>query len=265
MNSNSQKFSPQSENFRIVQAGLDILLKNIKIFMEETLKSIYGTNFWIYLEHGPKLAQQMHIPEMKDYNLTSDLKAGKTYRDVLFYLNSLIKNWETIKSLFDTNHIISLCHEIKYFRNKWAHQSPFTLREVYRFLDSVQYVLEELKLEYYYIDCMRKAVLEAYYKEEVQNAMGHRMHEIINHEENSHILQQSNLFNDFKEDQNSNLLQQHCNQEDLEMIDSHEIDIDNLYESNYQKIISTQTGQNSNYSVTLLEDECENSKYAENK
>lgn len=259
MNSNSSNFSAQSENLTIVQAGLDILLKNIKLFMEETLKSIYGTNFWIYLEHGPKIAQQMHTLEMKDYNLTSDLQAGKTYRDVLFYLNSLIRNWETIRSLFATNHIISLCHDIKYFRNKWAHQSPFKLREVHRFLDSVQYILEELKLEYYDIDCMRKAVLEAYYKDEVQIAMELRMQN-INHEQNSQILQSSNFYNDFKEDSFRNLNRQMCNEDDLEMIDCHEINRENLYESNYQNIISNQTGKNSSYSVTLLEEECENSE-----
>jgi hypothetical protein len=262
MNSNS---SAQSDNLRIVQGGLDILLNNIKPFMEETLKSIYGNNFWIYLEHGPKIVQQMDTLEMKDYNLTSDIQAGKKYRDVLFYLNSIIKNWETIRSLFGTNHILSLCHDIKYFRNKWAHQSPFTLREVYRFLDSVQIMLEELKLEYYDIDSIRKAVLEAYYKEEVERAMGLRMPEDKKHDENSQTNQSNNYYNDLKGIQSQNLSQQNYNEEDLEMIDSHEIDRENLYESNFQKIISTQSGKNSSYSVTFLEEEGENSQNRESK
>jgi len=54
MNSNSSNFSAQSENLTIVQAGLEILLKNIKLFMEETLKSIYGKTFGFTWSTGLK-------------------------------------------------------------------------------------------------------------------------------------------------------------------------------------------------------------------
>jgi len=40
----------------------------------------------------------------------------------------------------------TLIHELKAFRNKWAHHADMTWRDVYRFLDSLELVFEELNL-----------------------------------------------------------------------------------------------------------------------
>ena len=162
------------EFFNIIQNALEILLKNLKPFIEDSLINLYGNEYLFYMEHGIKAYSDIsinNINSMKDYNLNLELSNNKKYRDVLFYINALIKNWDGIKNLFKTNYILCLSHDIKFFRHKWAHQSNFTTRELYRFVDQCQAFIEEFGGEVYEIEILRKAVLEYLYNEEVNKAL----------------------------------------------------------------------------------------------
>ena len=41
----------------------------------------------------------------------------------------------------------TLVHEIKLFRNRWAHQGDFSTRDVHRLLDSILILFDELQLD----------------------------------------------------------------------------------------------------------------------
>jgi hypothetical protein len=151
----------------IIQNCLEILLTQLEPVIHSTTSQIYGNDYLIYLEYGPKAAN-LSLTEMKDYAIHFNHPLNlRKYKDLLFYLNSIIKNWETLKGLFKTNYVLCLCHSLKYFRNKWAHQSKFTKRELHRFIDECQVLLEEFDVKSDEIDLIRKHALEAYYHEEV--------------------------------------------------------------------------------------------------
>jgi hypothetical protein len=148
---------------QIIQNGLDILKKELETYLETKLRDCYGDEFFVYMESGPKVNPN----KMVDVNLYN---TKNKYKDVLFYLNAFIKNWEfPFKSMFNGhNYPLTLCHSIKYFRNRWAHQSVFTIRETYRLFDECQALLEELKLDTTEIEIIRKGVLEMLVTEETK-------------------------------------------------------------------------------------------------
>jgi hypothetical protein len=151
---------------QIIQNALDVLKKQLEKFLELKLRDCYGDEFYIYMENGPKVNPN-HMIDINIYN-------SKTkYKDVLYYLSAFIKNWEfPFKNLFSNNYSLTLCHSIKYFRNRWAHQSVFTLRETYRLMDEGQALLEELNMDHSEIEIIRKSVLEMLVEEEVKNKKG---------------------------------------------------------------------------------------------
>lgn len=237
-----------------VQSCLDILKRQLQNYLEEILMKIYGEDYILYMEHGTKGVNQII---MNDYNVLNKNK----YKDVLFYLNAFIKNWELLSSLFTTNYAVSLCHTIKYFRNKWAHQSPFSLRETYRFMDECQALIEEIKKDSSEIDIIRKQLLEIYYASEVNN-----YYNSINN--NNNFQQNDNLIN-FSTENKSNLLSnsnnnfvsynnisnRYINDNNImdynhDMIDGSQIDREQLIDLNYQKLINN----NKDFKITNLSD-----------
>ena len=83
-------------------------------------------------------------------------------KDALFYLNFFIRNWSTLNQNFYNNYILSIANSLKYFRNKISHQSPVTLREMYKFIDDTQILLENLNVNHNDINSLntiRKQVL----------------------------------------------------------------------------------------------------------
>jgi len=239
------------EYHQIIHNALEIVLKNIQPFIEDNFKKVYGNEFWIYMENGPIINSQMN--DHSDNNI-------RRYKDLLFYLNAFIKNWNLFKGLFNSNYIICLCYDIKYFRNKWAHQSLFSTREVYRFLDQSQALLEEINLNTYEIEILRKAILEYFYKEEVDkniasikqlepNNQGFLQH---NSQINNQI--QNNAYIDFQSiNENNNY--KHQNDENLTMLDGDEVDKNLLHYENYEKLM-----KNKNFDVYKISyyDEHEN-------
>ncbi|MCQ2816248.1 MAG: Swt1 family HEPN domain-containing protein [archaeon] len=69
------------------------------------------------------------------------------YKDALFYLNFFTKNWNNLLvNKFSNSYILSIIHSLRYMRNKVSHQAPVSLREIYKFVDDTQTMLEILKV-----------------------------------------------------------------------------------------------------------------------
>ncbi len=217
------------------------------------------------MENGPGYEMQ----PMQDYS--DSLNKGK-YKDVLFYLNAMIKNWNLFKGLFKTNYPLCLCHDIKFFRNKWAHQSLFSSREAYRCIDQCQALLEECELDAYEIDILRKEVLEYLYRDELSKVIKSSIGSKDN-DENKNIdgqVEYNYQYNDFNYNYegsnnyqdnhnviNSNVKINHneyMNDDDLIMEDGCEIDKRLIHDNNYNKLISGQEKQDSIYKITYYEE-----------
>ena len=67
--------------------------------------------------------------------------------DILFFLNVFQGEFNNyFYNKLNNNYSLSLSYSLKYFRNKIAHQSSLTLREIYRFIDETQAFMEELNI-----------------------------------------------------------------------------------------------------------------------
>jgi hypothetical protein len=236
---------------QIIQNALDLLKKQLELFLETKLRDCYGDEFFIYMENGPKVNPNTMI----DINLYN----SKTkYKDVLYYLNAFIKNWEfPFKNQFNHNYCLTLCHSIKYFRNRWAHQSTFTIRETYRLIDECQALLEELKMDYREIELIRRQVMEMLYEEEKKsvkdnsfNLIGNTSNSSNNNFGNSNW--PSNNVNPNIQFNTNNQSRFDCDQDEL-MIDVDDINNkDLLDEIKYQKLIYEQIQDKNNpYKITL--------------
>ena len=89
------------------------------------------------------------LSQMTDtFQMDSTKKVNK-YDDALFYMNSFIKNWNnSFSSVFNSNYVLSLVYQLRYFRNRIAHQGGMTVRMIYRFVDSTQAFLEEINIQH---------------------------------------------------------------------------------------------------------------------
>jgi hypothetical protein len=238
------------ENHKIILCVFDILFENIKPYIDEIFKSLYASDYLYVMEHGWKFYQEKQLNEMKDYDLKSEIGGPKKYLDLLFYINSIIKNWDSIKNLYSDNYLFILCHDIRYFRNKWAHQSMFTLREVYRVTDLAQSILEIMNLNYDQMEFIRIQALNSYYNQGINYANRYiSTTNTINNFNNECISFKTNLevpeikktsiinFNKFNHLNSCNNSQVNIN-DDHEMIEGDEIDRENINNENYQRIIN---------------------------
>jgi len=253
------------DHFLIIQSSLEILLKHIEPIIQSTLSQIYGNEYSLYMEFGPRAAN-LTLSEMKDHAIQMATYPNiRKYKDILFYLNSIIKNWETFKGMFNSNYVLCLCHSIKHFRNKWAHQSQFTLRELHRFIDECEVLLEEFHVTSTELDIIRKNVLEVYFKDD-----------ILTNKENSLVMnnygiQQSNLnllnLNMNNESQKYNLEKidnkkyyneyrndiYHCN--DHDMSEGYEELTESLLENNYKRVLTDKEGVYEAYNIYYYDEE----------
>jgi hypothetical protein len=255
------------ENFQIVQKGLEILRKHLEAVLVETFKKMYGEEYLIYMEYGPK-----QTSFMKDYAIIN-----KKYKDVLFFFNAIIKNWEIIQSLFSSNYVLCLCHTLKYFRNKWAHQSPFSLRETYRFLDESQAMLEEIKAETIELDQIRKEILHNYYEEELNKFINGNQQQVLptqhiqpisDHTNIPLIINEnpvkSNEFSLFNKQEAQKNIQNipyynydlmNPNSNNFEMMDGNQIERELIHERNFDKLFSQNKQSQDKYKVSFFNDE----------
>ena len=125
----------EMEYMNISQYCLILIKNNLKQFFEVKYKSIIA----------------------EEYKSASD-----SFYDVMFYFTVLKKNIYSIKETSPI--IINTVHSIKIFRNKIAHQVPITLRELYRFVDDTQIIIEALNIcdqdEIIKIDNTRKEIIK---------------------------------------------------------------------------------------------------------
>jgi hypothetical protein len=243
------------EFFQIIQNAFEILLNQLQPFVQIIMSKAYGSNFWLYMEHGSKAAGLISS-EMKDFSSDlNQLQNMKKYKDVLYYLNAVVKNWEIFSGISLTNYPLCLCHSIKYFRNKWAHQSKFTTRELYRFFDECQALLEEFNLNASELDLLRKSILEYYYNEEKNKFLCDSISSdgVINSSNSNNNNETKNYYNDFSDINKSN---NYCSYDDHEMLDSELMDkTNNIHEENYQKLFTK--NKNNLYNITYYDSELE--------
>lgn len=253
------------ENHKIILAVFDILFENIKPYLDEIFKSLYGGEYLYIMEYGWKFYQDKKLNEMKDYDLKSEITGPKKYLDLLFYINSIIKNWDSVKSLYVDNYLFILCHDIRYFRNKWAHQSVFTLREVYRVCDLAQSILEIMNINYEQLEHIRKSVLTEYYNQQAENHFkeinfNNNFNTTYSKPDNkeikteikyhfNHIEPLKNTYNNRVNNQNIIV--------DQEMMEGDDIDRENIHNENYNKIINNNSaGQD--YTVSQFGEDDDN-------
>ena len=123
---------------QIIPKVLHILKENLENYIEYIFKEIYGEKYIFYLNNSIESEQK---DKMIDYFDTENYYRNK-YKDISYFINLFLKYWEGIfKIRLNNNYILSLLHSIRYYRNRWAHQSDFTVREIYRLIDESQALL----------------------------------------------------------------------------------------------------------------------------
>lgn len=87
--------------------------------------------------------------------------------DFLAWFNIFIKFWERLFSREHCNNSPkSYLFLIKHYRNQWAHNYSFTLRDAYRVVDTIQLFFEEIKAPTDEINMLRLIILDALFTDE---------------------------------------------------------------------------------------------------
>ena len=103
-------------NHERVGKALDIFVKGFSSFVERELQSVFAKDWKDQIDGG--------------YSKTVDW-------DTTRLINTLLAHWNQVFAKTLGNSDRSLAHEIRDFRNKWAHQQKFSYDDVYRALDSI--------------------------------------------------------------------------------------------------------------------------------
>lgn len=100
----------------VAQYCLNTLQKNLKTFFE--------------MNHKELIKLQYETAQLNSY-------------DTLFYLN-VLKNYADKINL--PRNVVNIAFNLRIFRNKIAHQVPISLRELYRYVDDTEFLLEIIKV-----------------------------------------------------------------------------------------------------------------------
>ena len=93
---------------------------------------------------GKFICSNLNNDIINKYNINNN---NFTNTDILFFLNVFQGEFNNyFYNKLNNNYSLSLSYSLKYFRNKIAHQSSLTLREIYRFIDETQAFMEELNI-----------------------------------------------------------------------------------------------------------------------
>ena len=126
---------------------LDLIQYHLKLFIE---------NVYIY-EYGENNYQKYIYNEMNN-------NGQEFYNDCLFYMNFFTGNFKFLSKRLNSNYSLNLVYSLKYFRNKIAHQAPISMRQIYRFIDETQALLEELNTasqdEIFKLEAGRKEIMK---------------------------------------------------------------------------------------------------------
>jgi len=133
-----------------VGKALEILGQGLPAFITRECQAAYGDDWLKQVTYG-----------FRDNQLPKQGPDGTVRWDVHPQLNILWEHWNNVFSRTLGPGERTLVSELRSVRNRWAHQEPFTLDEVYRALDSMRMLLNavsagELASQ---IDAERKAVL----------------------------------------------------------------------------------------------------------
>lgn len=144
-------------NQQILQESLEYFKKSLKVYICKEFYRVFGSN-WIDLALSPQNSDTIMTPKKSpnDWDLPILITLIHTHWDHVFSQN--------ISQKFPK----SLLTVIKFYRNSWAHQMQLTDRDIYRVLDLIQVVLEQLHLNYHIIDLRRKEML-AVMSRDIQN------------------------------------------------------------------------------------------------
>ena len=128
---------------------LDLIQYHLKLFIENVYMMEYGENNYknyIYNEY---------------YNMNN---GQEFYTDCLFYMNFFISNYQILSKKLNSNYPLNLIYSLKYFRNRIAHQAQISMRQIYRFIDETQALLEELNTasqeEIFKLEAGRKEIMK---------------------------------------------------------------------------------------------------------
>ena len=93
--------------------------------------------------------------------------------DFMIWFSIYVKLWD---ALFSRQHVNngpkSYIFIIKNYRNQWAHNHKFTLRDALRIIDTIQVFLEEIQGPIDEINTLRLTILEKLYFEEINRYHG---------------------------------------------------------------------------------------------
>ena len=127
----------EAQYMNVAQYCLKTIQKNLRIFFETNHKEL------IKLEY-------------ETANLNS--------YDTLFYLN-VLKNY--VDKINLPKILVNIAYNLRIFRNKIAHQAPISLRELYRYVDDTEFLLENIKIyqqeEINNIENARKEIIKRMY------------------------------------------------------------------------------------------------------
>ncbi len=128
---------------------LDLIQYHLKLFIENVYMMEFGENNYknyIYNEY---------------YNMNN---GQEFYTDCLFYMNFFISNYQILSKKLNSNYPLNLIYSLKYFRNRIAHQAQISMRQIYRFIDETQALLEELNTasqeEIFKLEAGRKEIMK---------------------------------------------------------------------------------------------------------
>ena len=126
---------------------LDLIQYHLKLFIE---------NVYIY-EYGENNYQNYIYNEMNN-------NGQEFYNDCLFYMNFFTGNFKFLSKRLNSNYSLNLVYSLKYFRNRIAHQAQISMRQIYRFIDETQALLEELNTasqeEIFKLEAGRKEIMK---------------------------------------------------------------------------------------------------------
>jgi len=93
---------------------------------------------------GKFICSNLNNDIINKYNINNN---NFSNTDILFFLNVFQGEFNNyFYNKLNNNYSLSLSYSLKYFRNKIAHQSSLTLREIYRFIDETLAFMEELNI-----------------------------------------------------------------------------------------------------------------------
>ena len=93
---------------------------------------------------GKFICSNLNNDIINKYNINNN---NFTNTDILFFFNVFQGEFNNyFYNKLNNNYSLSLSYSLKYFRNKIAHQSSLTLREIYRFIDETEAFMDELNI-----------------------------------------------------------------------------------------------------------------------